>query len=538
MINTTETVNMVAAPNVQGLAPDDQEKLRDLFDLWREKLARNQLRKKYYRQKNALKDLGISIPPQLKSLETSMGWAAKAVDMLAVRSRFDGFVYQGQAEGIEDILRQNNFNIKYRQATTSELIHSCAFLTVSKGGLRDPEVVISAYSAENGAAHYNSRLNRIDYGMTIIEVDDKTRVPTWINYYNDDAVVECRREGAAWTATYLRHSQGRPLMEPMVHSPELDRPMGKSRISRAVMSLVDSAVRCSLRGEVSSEFFTAPQKYLLGVKEDFFEDGSKWEAYIGNIIAITRDENGDIPQFGQLSQMSMQPHTEYMRDLAARFAGETGIPISSLGVIHDNPASAEAMRTAQEDLITAAQDLNDTNGVALRNIGLLVHAIRNNTTIDALSEEERSIEVNWRNPAMPSIVSQSDAMIKQISSLPWLAETEVALEELGYTNSQRLRLKEEKRKIEARAALEQARQQAAERMANDEEGTKRTMYMMQSIISNYRRGAINRSNAILLFSQIGIDEDEANKIMADSEDMEDAAGEIAKIGGEANGQSV
>lgn len=470
MIAQTEKINMVSAPVVVGLAPEDQEKLKELFELWQSKLTRNQLRKKYYRQKNTLKDLGIAIPPQLRNLEVAMGWAAKSVDMLAVRSRFDGFVYQGQVAGIDDILRQNNFNIKYRQATTSELIHSCAFLTVSKGGFRDPDVVVSAYSAENGAAHYNMRLNRIDYGMTIIEVDEKTRIPVWINLYTDEAVVECHKENGVWTANYLKHAQGRPLMEPLVHSPELDRPMGKSRISRAVMSIVDSAVRCSLRGEVASEFFTSPQKYLLGVDDALFENQDKWEAYIGNILAITRDENGDIPQFGQLAQMSMQPHTEYMRDLAARFAGETGIPISSLGVIHDNPASAEAMRTAQEDLITAAQDLNDTNGVALRNVGLLVHAIRNNTTIDALSEEERSIEVNWRNPSMPNIAAQSDAMTKQAAVVPWLPETDVYWEELGYSESQRLRLKEEKRRLEAQAVLQQLAMMQPVQQENPNEG--------------------------------------------------------------------
>lgn len=450
------TVNAVSAPVVVGLTPDDQEKMEELVKLWREKLARNQLRKKYYRQKNTLKDLGIAIPPNLKDLEASLGWASKAVDMLAVRSRFDGFVYQGKVErGIDDVLRQNNFNLMYRQGVKSELIHSCSFLTVSKGGLRDPDVVVSAYSAENGAGKWNSRLKRIEYGMTIIEVDDKTRIPTWINLYTDEAVIECHKDGGVWRATYLKHAQGRPLMEPLIHEPELDRPMGKSRISRAVMSIVDSAVRCSLRGEVSSEFFTSPQKYLLGVDDALFEGQSKWEAYIGNILAITRDENGDIPQFGQLSQMSMQPHIDYMRSLAARFAGETGIPVSSLGIIHDNPSSAEAMRTAQEDLITAAQDLNDTNGVALRNIGLLIHAIRGNTTIDKLTEEERSIEVNWHNPAMPSVTAQTDAMIKQASIVQWLPETDVYWEELGYNKSQRLRLKEDKRRIQAEMLLQQ-----------------------------------------------------------------------------------
>lgn len=532
-MNGEPKTNMAAPLLVEGLTEYEQDAFKRLFKVWHTKLTRNQLRMRYYRKKNSLKDLGISIPPQLKTLETVLGWPAKSVDMLAARSIFDGFVYEEEvSQGIEDILRENKFRLMYKQATTSELVHSCAFITVSKGRPGEPKVLISFYSAENGAAIWDSRLKRIECGFTVVEVDEDNGQPTWINLYTDEAVVECRRENGHWVSNKLRHAQGRPLMEAMAYCPDLDRPMGKSRISRAVMSTTDSAVRTALRSEVSAEFFTSPQKYMLGVDDAIFADKTKWETYIGNILAITRDEDGNIPTVGQFSQGSMQPHTDYMRSLAAQFAGETNLPISSLGIIHDNPASAEAMRVAETYLIMEAESLNETNGDALRNIGLLVHAISQNTTIDRLPDAEKSIEPRFRNPSMPSVVSQSDAIIKQASAIPWLAETEVALEELGYNKEQRTRLLSDKRKIQARAALEQARQMAAEKVANDQEGTKRTMYMMQSIISNYRRGTINHKNAVLLFAQIGIEEEEAEQILADSSDMQNVTGEIADQAGE------
>lgn len=396
--------------------------------------------------------------------------AAKAVDMLAARSIFDGFVYEDDVEnGIEDVLRLNRFKIMYKQATKSELVHSCAFATVSKGAEGEPPVLVSFYSAVNGAVIWDSRLKREECGFTIVKIDEKTNMPTWIDLYTDDAVIELREEGV-WRATRLGHPQGRPLIYALVHCPDLDRPLGKSRISRAVMSLADSAIRTALRSEVSAEFFTSPQKYLLGIQEGFFDDNPKWDAYIGNILAVTENpETGTVPQFGQLPQGTMQPHIDYMRSLAASFSGETNIPINALGIIHDNPASAEAMRTAESYLIMDAEDLNEVNGDALRNIGLMIHAIQGNTTVDKLTDAEKSIEPRFRNPSMPSVVSQSDAIIKQVSAIPWLAETEVALEELGYNKEQRTRLLSDKRKIAARAALEQARQQAAERLANGEE---------------------------------------------------------------------
>lgn len=537
MIFDEISTNMVSAPKVKGLTEYEQDAMNRLFEVWLRKLTRNRLRMKYYRKKNELKDLGISIPPQLKTLETVLGWPAKAVDMLAARSIFDGFVYADDVEnGIEEILRENKFKLMYKQATVSELVHSCAFATLSKGAEGEPKVLISFYSAENGAVIWDSRLKREECGFTIVEVDEKTKVPTWINLYTDDAVIQLVKDGGDWAATRMEHPQGRPLIFSLVYCPDLDRPMGKSRISRAVMSITDSATRTALRSEVSAEFFTSPQKYMLGVDDEIFTNQTKWEAYIGNILAVTRDEEGQVPTVGQFPQMSMQPHTEYMRSLAALFSGETNLPISSLGIIHDNPASAEAMRTAESYLIMEAESLNETNGETLRNIGLMVHAIAQGVTVDQLSDVERSLEPRFHNPSMPSVVSQSDAIIKQVSAIPWLADTEVALEELGYNKEQRIRLLSDKRKIVARAALEQARQQAAERMANDNEGQKRSMYMMQSIIQAYRRGSINQSNAVLLFAQIGISEEEAAQILADSEDMQEVTSQMTEA--EENGASV
>lgn len=39
------------------------------------------------------------------------------------------------------------------------------------------------------------------------------------------------------------------------------------------------------------------------------------------------------------------------RNLAAQFAGATCVPISELGVVHDNPSSAEAIYAAKEALV-------------------------------------------------------------------------------------------------------------------------------------------------------------------------------------------
>ena len=433
------------------------EMLHELLDIRESKLAGNQRRNRYYEGKNVLKSLEIAIPPKLKNVETVVGWPQKAVDSLAVRSRFDGFIASDETaqEALDRLVRQNRLKRQYRQIVQSELIYSCAFVTVSQGDTSkgEPDVLMQLRGAEYAAAVWDARLGRIAYGMTI-DGADKDGNHTAYALYTDTHVVHFqKRPDDLWDWWAVPHSNGRPTMEVFAYRPTERKPFGQSRITEAVMSITDSAVREALRTEVSAEFFTSPQKYLLGADSDAFSQQTRWEAYIGNIFAVGRDENGDVPQFGQLSQGTMQPHTDYMRSLAARFAGETNVPVSQLGVIHDNPSSAEAIYAANEPLIIEAEDLNEGNREALQSIAqMAVAAVLGEQPTDA----QLDISAVFKNPAMPSIVSQTDAMIKIASAVPEFAGTSVFWEELGFPEDTRRRIMSEIREGSATSIVAQA----------------------------------------------------------------------------------
>jgi hypothetical protein len=203
-------------------------------------------------------------------------------------------------------------------------------------------------------------------------------------------------------------------------------------------------------------------RYFLGASDEGLDKvaENRWEATIGTWFLASRGGDGEKPEIGQFPQMSMQPHIEYMRSLASQFAGETDIPIGSLGIIHDNPASAEAIYAVKEDLIIKAEQLNAMNGLGLRNIGLLALAITQNKSVNDLDENLMTMMPVFKRPNRPSVVSQSDAMIKQASAAPWIGETEVFLEELGYDTAKRARLVNERRMAEGRRTLDEALEKA------------------------------------------------------------------------------
>ena len=426
--------------------------LFELLDVWRAKLPKNRLRQRYYDGRNKLKDFGISIPPQLLTVETVVGWPQKAVDALAVRSRFDGFSCGDDAvqRRVDEIANRSRIKLKYRQGVQSELIHSCEFAVVGvdeSGAAR-----IDFYNAQDAAAVWDDAAGRIAYGMTVDEWRDGE--PTSVSVYTDEGRMVFYDAGAYYDWTFEPYAMGRVCMDVFAYRPTETRPFGQSRVSRAVRSITDSAVRVALGGDVAYSFSVSPQKYLLGVDANTFADTPKWEAYIGSILAVGRDENGDIPQFGQLSQASMQQTVDYFRTLAARFSGETNVPISTLGVIHDQPASAEAIYAANEPLIIECEDLNDNSRDTLRTLAQMAVAAEVGKPVDELTDAERDIVPNFKNPAMPSIVSQADAMVKLASVLPGFADTNVFLEQLGFSEDIVRRVNAERREQQAASLLD------------------------------------------------------------------------------------
>lgn len=453
---TVATFEMVPPSTLgAGLPPDYYDMVQTLARGWLKKLRRNCLRARYYDGKNKLKDFGISTPPQLLNVETVVGWAQKAVDALAVRSRFDGFSagYDETQILLDDIVERSRLPIKYRQAVQGELIHSCCFAAVKMTD--DGHARIDVYDAEHATAIWDDAAGRVAYGLVIDKIDQQvTGYAVDMTLLTDQYAIHLWYDGMTWQWEAEQHKMGVCPMVAFAYRPTLRRPFGVSRINRSVMSLIDSAVRVALGGDISFQFAVSPQKYLLNADKNPFEEKTKWEAYIGSIFAVGNDENDRTPVFGQLAQASMQQTTEYMRLLASRFAAETNIPLAQLGVAADsNPSSAEALYAASEPLIIEAEDLNDGARDSLKQVALMSIATELDISYFDIPDELKDFSVNMKNPAMPSIVSQADAMIKVASVVPTFAGTDTFFEQLGFTEDVRRRIRSETEKATGTAIL-------------------------------------------------------------------------------------
>lgn len=384
----------------------DYQLFRKLVEVWAAKRVRNTMRTVYHDGKQAFQDFGISIPPQLTSFAPTLGWIEKGVDALTSRVVFEGFVTPDDEDfGIDRLVWDNSLDDELPLAFTSSAMHSCAFLTVSHGGPGEPDVLIIPRAADEVGALWNMRRRRLEGLLAITSWADGS--PDGFAMYTRDRVYTMNLERGRWVADWVHNPVGEVLAARLPYKPNLKRPFGRSRITRASMSINDQALRTILRSEVSAEFYSSPQRYVLGADVDAFEGKTaKWQAVMGRLLALERDPDTDeLPEVGTFSAASPQPHTDQLRSQAMLFAAEMNMSPASLGVIHDNPASADAMYASKEDLITDARGAGRSWGRGAKWAVQLAYMLGNNT--DKLPEGLMRLSAQFSDPATVSPSAQA-----------------------------------------------------------------------------------------------------------------------------------
>lgn len=440
---------------VKDFPIEEMAKLQSLISTYNTHASKNDEKNRYYEGNISLKEvnLGIALPDVLNKLEIGCAWGAKTVDVLAGMSMFDGFVDMN-GESVDDlnvITENNNLVDAYIKACRDELKYGCVFATLSDS---DKGVKIRFHSPRTASAIWDGEKGRIAYGFAVIDTAPDNNSDLWtpslINYYTDDCIWVLRRDYNIWSAQAYPHRMGRPLMEALIWNATSDKPFGRSRIKEPIRRLIQGYVRTIANATIGLEFSTAPQKYILGVTDEQFDAivNNKFRQYVGSILAATTNpENGEKPSFGQLTQGSITPHVDMLRLLATQYGAATGLTVTDTGVVNDaNPTSSEAILAQSRTLIKTAEQLNVCNNAGLCTIMKMALAIQYKTSLDGLTDEQKSIVAHFKNPAMPSIAATADAAIKIAEARQGFSSTDVFLEMIGFSQADIRRIKAQESK--------------------------------------------------------------------------------------------
>lgn len=341
----------------------------------RSKLSRkyNRCKRRYdfYEMKQKIRQINALIPPEFRNVALAIGWCAKAVDSMADRLVYDGF--ENDDFQLGQIYTLNNSDVLMDSAILSALITSCCFMYIDEN---NSYPVIECIDGMNATGIIETTTNMLSEGYAVLDRDEYGKtvreayfLPFRTEYYESGELVDV-----------YEHTAPYPLLVPIINRPDAKRPFGHSRISRACMAIVESALRTMLRSEVGAEFYSVPQKYVVGLSQD--AEFNNKEATLSSFLKVTKDDEGDSPTFGQFEQQSMTPHLEHMKMLASVFAGETGLTLDDLGFNSGNPASYDAIRASHEQLRLAARKAQRTFGTGFLNTGYLAACIRDKESYD------------------------------------------------------------------------------------------------------------------------------------------------------------
>ena len=431
-------MNIQGSASAYGLSRDDAAALSDLMEVYEAVAQRNRLLDEYYESERRPPSIGIDNIPDNVDPGVKCDWARKAVTSVSERVRMDGFVFEGdyEDEALARVLAANDLNGAFNRHVASELTHGCMFATVQRDGAG---VSVRMHSAETSAAIWDTAAGRIGSGFVIAgtaKFDWAPRpVPSQVNLHLPGRVVVLRRTGPVhWAAETLPTPLDRPMMEAFAFRATGTKPFGETRITPTVRYLVDEVERTLRYMAVSSAFYATPQRYIMGLTDEQFDAmvGDKWKTLIGSLLLATRDDDGNVPQPGQFSANSPQPYIEAIQTYAKLFSGATGVPLNSLGIVQDNPSSAEAIDAQREDICTAAEDCIEANRVSMRSVALMAMAVEGNTTIDGLTDEQRTVMPHFKNPRTPSLASTADAMVKIAGVLDGFSQTREFLTGMGF----------------------------------------------------------------------------------------------------------
>lgn len=333
-----------------------------------QKSIRTMTRYTFYEMKNCTYDFGISSPPDLRLWNSVVGWCAKGVDSLADRLNFREF--RDDVFGLEEIYNLNNKDVLMDSAILGALINSCDFIYISEDETGYPRLQVIDGGNATGIIDPVTYLLNEGYAVLERNVYGQPTKEAYFTYeytayYEGGVLVETRVNKAPY-----------PLLVPIIFRPDSHREFGHSRISRACMSYVGSALRTIKRSEISAEFYSFPQKWVTGT-DPSAEEMNKWSAAMSAMMKFSLNSDGqDHVKVGQFTQQSMTPHAEQLKMFASLFAGEVGLTLDDLGFPTANPSSYESIKAAHENLRLTAKKAQKTFGIGFVNAGYLAACIR------------------------------------------------------------------------------------------------------------------------------------------------------------------
>ncbi|MDR1214468.1 MAG: phage portal protein [Propionibacteriaceae bacterium] len=376
---------------------------------------------------------GLTVPPALRGMAPRLGWAGVVVDALDERIGLLGWNDPSGALGLDLVFNSNCLDGESGLCHLDALMFGVGFVTVGTALVGEPDPLVTVQSALGTTGLWDARSRRLSCALTLDPLV-KGEPPTGTLYLPDETVWLEKFSGS-WVETDRdRHGLGRVPVVMMANRTSASRREGQSEISAPVRDLVDEAARVLLSMAVNREFFSSPQRIVLGAAPDAID---KWKYLTTGLWTIEADGKGETPTVTQFPAVSPGSHIEQLRTLAMQLAAAAGIPDAYLGVATAaNPASADAIRAAEVRLIKKAERRAQMFGAAWLEVARLALLVRDGV----VPEEFARVSCRWADPATPTRAAKADEAAKLVGANVLPARSQVTLDRIGLTPAEQAQI--------------------------------------------------------------------------------------------------
>lgn len=416
----------------------DEDTLRGLQTKLTDCAPRIRRNDAYYAGQLRLAALGLSLPPEMRALQTVVNWPRVTVDALEERIDLTGFRLFG-SDAPDDRLwswwQASNMDEELSLGVLEMLVQGRSYITVGFDDDRPDVPIFTCESARNMIANVDPRTRKVQAAARLFDHSPEGEARSATLYLPNETLylVSDRGRWRVRPADTIEHGWGRVPVAPMVNRSRLHERTGVSEMEDTI-GLTDAACRSLTNLQGGQELHALPTRYVFGIQEGDMKDQegnpvTKWEAYMGRFNALGNPEAKVV----QLPASDLRNFTETLSTYAKLVTSVTGLPAHYLGQTTENPASADAIRSGEARHVKRAErKCKVVGGTAeeAQRLGMLV--------VDgSIPDEAERMESVFADCSTPTYAAKADAVVKLSGA--GLLPDEMAWEELGWSPEKRKR---------------------------------------------------------------------------------------------------
>lgn len=383
-----------------------------------------------------------------------VNWPRLVVRAVEERLNVSGFRLgkdQPADTALWDMWQANNLDEGAQQAHQESLIHGRAYALVWAGINRDtPRITIESAKqvivehAVGSRQRVRALKRFVDDGYAFATLYEPFEITRWRSVGRaPDAGDASYVPAGGWA---LQETIPNPLgvvpVVPLVNEARLMNLDGDSELAD-IVPLADGINKLAVDLMTSAEYSAMPRRWVTGLEIQEVADPVSGEKVpvepFSSTAGRTWQAEGEETKFGQFPEATLTGFIDAMQHFTREIAALASLPPHYVALSFDQPASADAIRSAEASLVSKARRKMVSFAGSWEEVMRLAVQVRDGI----VRPEMQSLETIWRDPETRTTAQAADAAAKLVQA--GIIPVQQAWDDLGYSPMQQERMRKMRR---------------------------------------------------------------------------------------------